>query len=68
MGNPGFNLANRSPAERLAVAADLEACRLIHGRKHQGQAWRAWVNAELAKLNHPELVRAALNSRLGIGK
>ena len=64
----GLNLATRSPAERLNMACDLEACRLIHYRKEKGKVWREWVTLELAKLNHPDRVRHFLNSRLGIGK
>ena len=57
------NLALRSPEERLAVAADKEACRLRHYRKEKG---REWVVAELEKMT-PELgalVRERLNAHL----
>lgn len=57
------NLAMRSPAERLAVRADLEACRLWHYRKDNG---REWVQNELSRipLQLRELVRTRLNSKL----
>jgi len=59
----GWNLATRSPAERLAVRADLEACRLWHYRKDKG---RKWIQDELSRipLQLRELVRTRLNSKL----
>lgn len=46
------------------MAADLEACRLLHYRKMKGTAWREWAEAELAKLNQQQRVRHFLNARL----
>jgi hypothetical protein len=53
----------RSDAERLAVRADLEACRLWHYRKDKG---RKWIQDELSRipLQLRELVRTRLNSKL----
>ena len=59
-----MNLANLPLADRMDMAADLEACRLIHYRKEKGKAWREWVLVELGKLNHPDRVRHFLNSRI----
>jgi hypothetical protein len=67
VANVSLNLATRSLAERIDIAADLEACRLIHNKKHKGKEWREWVKSELDKLNQPDRVRHFLNSRLGIG-
>lgn len=63
METHGWNLATRSPAERLAVRADLEACRLWHYRKDKG---RKWIQDELSRipLQLRELVRTRLNSKL----
>lgn len=57
------NLALRSPEERLAVAADKEACRLRHYRKDKG---REWIVAELDKMapDLSALVRERLNAHL----
>jgi hypothetical protein len=67
VANVSLNLATRSIAERIDIAADLEACRLIHNKKHKGKEWRAWVQSELETLNRPDRVRHFLNLRLGIG-
>ena len=64
MANAGLNLATRSPAERMDMAADLEACRLLHYREMKGTAWREWAEAELAKLHQQQRVRHFLNARL----
>jgi len=61
--NPDVNIANRPPAERLAIHADLLAHRLIDNREEKG---RPWVEAELAKLK-PDLmllVKELLNARI----
>ena len=68
MANASLNLATRSIAERADIAADKEACRLIHYRKQKGEQWREWVATELETLSSPDRVRHFLNSRLGIGK
>ena len=59
----GWNLASRSDAQRLAVRADLEACRLWYYRKDKG---RQWMQGQISSMA-PELaglVRQRLNSRL----
>lgn len=63
METHGWNLATRSPAERLAVRADLEACRLWHYRKDKG---RKWIQEQLSQMpdDLAGLVRQRLNSKL----
>lgn len=63
----GFNLANLSADAREAVQADKAACRLIQFKRLGQSDWRAWANAEIAKLSPAmqALVKAALNKRLG---
>lgn len=68
MANVSLNLATRSLADRIDIAADLEACRLIHNKKHKGKEWRAWVESELMKMPNQEQVRTALNLRLQVSK
>ena len=59
----GWNLASRSDAERLAMRADLEACRLWHYRKDKGRQWMQDQISSMAP-ELAELVRQRLNSRL----
>ena len=63
MATHGYNLATLSDAQRLAVRADLEACRLWHYRKDKG---RQWIQDQISSMapELAELVRQRLNSRL----
>lgn len=63
-------MANLSPAQRMEIAVDLIALRLIHFRKDKGKVWREWVNAEIDKLaeKYRQPVRDRLNYLFGVGK
>ena len=65
-----MNLATLSPADRMDIAVDLIARRLIHFRKDKGKVWREWVNAEIDKLaeKYRQPVRDRLNYLLVVGK
>jgi hypothetical protein len=64
------NLALRSPAERMALAVDLLARRLLHKKKdftkcRKGRRdWEGWASAELMKLEgrYQQPVRDRLNA------
>lgn len=59
----GLNLATWAPAERQAVTVDLIARRLMHYRKDQGGAWKAWALTEIDKLTpaYRQPVKTRLN-------
>ena len=68
MATPGWNLATRSPAERLAVAADRIACHIRHQcqglkgaeRQRKGRELLGQVSGEMNAL-----VVEALKGRAG---
>jgi hypothetical protein len=64
------NLALRSPAERMALAVDLLARRILYFRKREGRNWKAWARAELEKLEgrYQQPVRDRLNALCGVAK
>ncbi len=68
MAAVGLNLATRSDAERMDLAVDLIARRIMHYRKEHGSKWKAWAKGELDKLapRYQQPVRDRLNCLCGV--